>query len=72
MGKNDYIGGGIFTALGIFIWVLTFQFPVLDDGTTRDPPFSPGFWAPSSSSSDLMVILSGWRAGKAEAAASSG
>ncbi len=32
MGKNDYVGAGIFTALGVFIWVVSFQFPVLTGG----------------------------------------
>ena len=32
MGTRDYIGGGIFVALGIFIWSLTMQFPSLDAG----------------------------------------
>ncbi len=31
MGKKDYIGGGLFMALGVFLWVMTFGFPVLDD-----------------------------------------
>jgi putative tricarboxylic transport membrane protein len=30
MGRRDYIGGGIFVALGVFIWSLTMQFPSLD------------------------------------------
>jgi len=30
MGTRDYIGGGIFIALGVFIWSLTMQFPSLD------------------------------------------
>ena len=32
MGTRDYIGGGIFIALGVFIWSLTMQFPSLDAG----------------------------------------
>jgi hypothetical protein len=32
MGKNDYIGAGIFIALGVFIWAVSFQFPVLAGG----------------------------------------
>ncbi len=32
MGKNDYIGAGIFIALGVFIWAVSFQFPVLPGG----------------------------------------
>jgi putative tricarboxylic transport membrane protein len=30
MGIKDLIGGGIFTALGIFIFILTLRFPSLD------------------------------------------
>ncbi len=32
MGKKDYIGPGIFIALGVFIWAVSFQFPVLPGG----------------------------------------
>jgi putative tricarboxylic transport membrane protein len=32
MGKNDYIGAGCFITLGIFIWVVSFHFPVLPGG----------------------------------------
>ncbi len=37
MGKKDYIGGGIFTTLGIVVWMLTFRFPSLTDGNIRHP-----------------------------------
>jgi len=68
MGKNDYIGGGIFTALGVFIWVLTFQFPVLDDGHPG-PSLFPRVLGTLFIFFGSMVILSGWRAGRAEATA---
>lgn len=68
MGKNDYIGGGIFTALGVFIWALTFQFPVLDDGHPG-PSLFPRVLGTLFIFFGSMVILSGWRAGRAEAAA---
>jgi putative tricarboxylic transport membrane protein len=68
MGKNDYIGGGIFTALGVFIWVLTFQFPVLDDGHPG-PSLFPRVLGTLFIFFGSMVVLSGWRAGRAEAAA---
>ncbi len=32
MGAKDIVGGGIFAALGIFILILTFQFPSLEGG----------------------------------------
>jgi putative tricarboxylic transport membrane protein len=32
MGRKDYIGGGIFIALGIFIMANSFSFPALDGG----------------------------------------
>jgi putative tricarboxylic transport membrane protein len=67
MGKNDYIGGGIFTALGVFIWALTFQFPVLDDGHPG-PSLFPRVLGTLFIFFGSMVILSGWRAGRAEAA----
>jgi len=65
MGKNDYIGGGIFTALGVFIWALTFQFPVLDDGHPG-PSLFPRVLGTLFIFFGSMVILSGWRAGRSE------
>ncbi len=32
MGRKDYVGGGIFIALGIFIAATSFSFPELDGG----------------------------------------
>ena len=32
MGRKDYLGGGIFIALGIFIFVTSLSFPELDGG----------------------------------------
>jgi putative tricarboxylic transport membrane protein len=71
MGKNDYIGGGIFTALGIFIWALTFQFPVLDDGHPG-PSLFPRVLGTLFILFGSMVILSGWRAGSSETPAPPG
>jgi len=65
MGKNDYIGGGIFTALGVFIWALTFQFPVLDDGHPG-PSLFPRVLGTLFIVFGSMVILNGWRAGRSE------
>jgi putative tricarboxylic transport membrane protein len=68
MGKNDYIGGGIFTALGIFIWALTFGFPVLDDGHPG-PSLFPRVLGTLFIFFGSLVILSGRRAGRTEEAA---
>ena len=65
MAKKDYIGGGIFTALGIFIWALTFQFPVLDDGHPG-PSLFPRVLGTLFIFFGSTVILNGWRAGRAE------
>jgi putative tricarboxylic transport membrane protein len=64
MGKNDYIGGGIFTALGLFIWAMTFQFPVLDDGHPG-PSLFPRVLGTLFIFFGTLVILSGRRAAKA-------
>ena len=65
MGKNDYIGGGIFTSLGVFIWVLTFQFPVLDDGHPG-PSLFPRVLGTLFIFFGALVILSGRRAARAK------
>jgi putative tricarboxylic transport membrane protein len=64
MGKNDYIGGGIFTGLGIFIWVYTWHFPVLMEASGRHPgpALFPRVLASLFILFGLMVILNGWRA----------
>jgi putative tricarboxylic transport membrane protein len=41
MGLKDLIGGGIFTALGIFIFILTLRFPSLDDANHPGPGLFP-------------------------------
>ena len=68
MGKRDYIGGGIFACLGIFIWVYTWQFPVLIDGGGRHPgpALFPRILATLFIFFGLIVILNGQRAGRSK------
>ncbi len=68
MGKNDYIGGGIFAGLGIFIWVYTWHFPVLMEAGGRHPGPSlfPRVLASLFILFGLMVILNGWRASRSK------
>jgi putative tricarboxylic transport membrane protein len=60
MGKSDRIGGGIFTALGIFIFVLTLQFPSLDAGHPG-PSLFPRIMAVLFIFFGGIVLLRGWR-----------
>ena len=64
MGRKDYIGGGIFTALGVFIWALTFQFPVLDDGHPG-PSLFPRVLGTLFIFFGLMVVFNGWKSRRA-------
>jgi putative tricarboxylic transport membrane protein len=68
MGKNDYIGGGIFSCLGILIWVFTYPFPVLMDAGKRHPgpALFPRVLATLFILFGLMVILNGWRASRSK------
>lgn len=68
MGKNDYIGGGLFSCLGILIWVLTYNFPVLVEAGQRHPgpALFPRILATLFILFGLMVILNGWRAGRSK------
>ena len=68
MGKNDYIGGGLFSCLGILIWVLTYHFPVLVEAGKRHPGPSlfPRILATLFILFGLMVILNGWRASRSK------
>jgi putative tricarboxylic transport membrane protein len=68
MGKNDYIGGGLFSCLGILIWVLTYSFPVLIDAGKRHPgpALFPRILATLFILFGLMVILNGWRVARAK------
>ncbi len=60
MGRKDYIGGGIFAALGVFIWALTFQFPVLEDGHPG-PSLFPRVLGTLFFIFGFMVVFNGWK-----------
>lgn len=63
MGKNDYIGAGAFIALGVFIWAVSFQFPVLPGGHPG-PSLFPRILATLFIFFSLIVILQGRRKSK--------
>ena len=63
MGKNDYIGAGIFIALGVFIWAVSFQFPVLPGGHPG-PSLFPRVLGTLFIFFSLIVILEGRRKSK--------
>ncbi len=60
MGKNDYIGAGIFIAFGVFIWAVSFQFPVLPGGHPG-PSLFPRILGSLIIFFSLIVILQGRR-----------
>ena len=60
MGTKDYIGGGIFVALGVFIWAMTLQFPVLDDNHPG-PSLFPRVLGTLFIVFGGMVVYSGWK-----------
>jgi putative tricarboxylic transport membrane protein len=64
MGRKDYIGGGIFAALGVFIWALTLQFPVLDDGHPG-PSLFPRVLGTLFIVFGLVVVFNGWKSRRA-------
>jgi putative tricarboxylic transport membrane protein len=68
MGKNDIIGGGLFSCLGILIWVLTYPFPVLMEAGKRHPgpALFPRILATLFIFFGLLVILNGWRAARSK------
>jgi hypothetical protein len=63
MGKNDYIGAGIFIALGVFIWAVSFSFPVLAGGHPG-PSLFPRVLGTLFIFFSLIVILEGRRKSK--------
>jgi putative tricarboxylic transport membrane protein len=60
MGRKDYVGGGIFIALGIFILITTFSFPSLD-GRHPGPSLFPRVLAILFICFGGLVVLDGWR-----------
>jgi hypothetical protein len=63
MVKYDYIGAGIFIALGVFIWAVSFSFPVLPGGHPG-PSLFPRVLATLFIFFSLIVILEGRRKSK--------
>ena len=63
MGKNEYIGAGIFIALGVFTWAVSFQFPVLPGGHPG-PSLFPRVLGTLFIFFSLIVILEGRRKSK--------
>ena len=63
MGSKDYVGGGIFVALGIFIFLNTFSFPSLDGGHPG-PSLFPRVLATLFMVFGGIVVLQGWRSTK--------
>jgi putative tricarboxylic transport membrane protein len=70
MGKKDYIGGGLFMALGVFLWAMTFQFPVLDDAHPG-PSLFPRVLGTLFIIFGAMVVFNGWRSIKIKEEANS-
>ncbi|MDP1990690.1 MAG: tripartite tricarboxylate transporter TctB family protein [Syntrophales bacterium] len=70
MGSKDYIGGGIFIALGILIFSSTFSFPILDGGHPG-PSLFPRVLAVLFIFFGGIVILQGWRSAKVKTEESS-
>ena len=60
MGKNDCIGGGIFVALGVFIWGMSFSFPGLDGGHPG-PSLFPRVLGTLFIFFGSMVVYKGWK-----------
>ena len=63
MGSKDYVGGGIFIALGILIFSTTFSFPILDGGHPG-PSLFPRVLAILFIFFGGIVVLQGWRSAK--------
>jgi putative tricarboxylic transport membrane protein len=63
MGSKDYIGGGIFIALGLFILATSFSFPELDGGHPG-PSLFPRVLATLFIFFGGLVILQAWRSTK--------
>ncbi len=63
MGKQEYIGAGCFIALGVFIWAVSFHFPVLPGGHPG-PSLFPRILGSLIIFFSLIVILQGRRKSK--------
>ena len=63
MGKKDYVGGGVFIALGIFIFLMTFTFPSLD-GRHPGPSLFPRVLAALFIVFGGIVVLQGRRSAR--------
>lgn len=63
MGSKDYVGAGIFIALGIFIFSMTFSFPILDGGHPG-PSLFPRVLAIFFIFFGGIVVFQGWRSTK--------
>ncbi|TSA46201.1 MAG: tripartite tricarboxylate transporter TctB family protein [Deltaproteobacteria bacterium] len=63
MGSKDYVGAGIFIALGILIFLTTFSFPILDGGHPG-PSLFPRVLATFFIFFGGIVVLQGWRSTK--------
>ena len=71
MGRKDYIGGGIFMALGLFIGLMTLQFPTLEGGHPG-PSLFPRVLASLFIFFGAMVVFQGWKSRKAKEETSGG
>ena len=67
MGIKDTIGGGIFIALGIFIWAMSFRFPSLDGGHPG-PSLFPRVLGTLFIFFGSIVVFHGWKTKRVEEA----
>jgi putative tricarboxylic transport membrane protein len=63
MGSKDYVGAGIFIALGILIFLKTITFPILDGGHPG-PSLFPRVLAILFIVFGGIVVLQGWRSAR--------
>ena len=67
MGRKDYLGGGIFIALGIFIAATSLSYPELDGGHPG-PSLFPRVLAVLFIFFGGVVVLHGWRSATVQTA----
>jgi putative tricarboxylic transport membrane protein len=60
MNKKDCMGGGIFVALGVFIWAVTFSFPSLEGGHPG-PSLFPRVLGTLFVFFGGIVLIQGWK-----------